>query len=101
MPVNNATRFAGQSALGALIPHRYFAVTLHDTNQDPNGPFIGLWVAAAGTIRASMMGLDGAIAGATVDIVVPSGGVLIPGVFVRIHSTGTTIAAANILGAVG
>lgn len=101
MPTNNATRLTGQAGLGALIPHRYFVVTPHDTNQDANGPFIGLWVAAAGTIRASMMGLDGAIAGATVDIVVPSGGVLIPGVFVRIHSTGTTIAAANILGAVG
>ena len=79
---NLAQAFSSAVAVGGR------AITVHDSTDDPNGPFRALWVGAVGDV--SLKGLDG-----TEFILknVPVG--VLPVACFRINNTGTSVATPN------
>lgn len=76
-----------------LTPDGWINVTKSDTVNDPDGPFVALFVWKAGTVAA--VDAAGNATGTSDSL---AAGTYIPGKFVRVKSTGTT---ATVLGALG
>ncbi len=65
------------------------AVTVSDSVADPNGPFRGLWVGAAGNVKVTTRG------GSTFTLVGVAAGTLLPIAVSRVWSIGTSVATPN------
>lgn len=64
------------------------AITVHNTDADPNGPFKALWIGVSGTVK--LVTVDGTTLTLTN---VPVG--ILPIACTRIFSTGTTVTTPN------
>lgn len=70
------------------------AVTRHDADEDPKGPFVGLMVLAAGDVKFT------SVSGDTDTWTIPSGALpyKMDVAVSRVWSTGTTVSAGNVKG---